>query len=201
MTIRINGWVVQDTRPPFTDEAFYDFCAKNPDMQIEQDAAGNIIVMAPVSLDSGNFEGEFLLELGNWNRSTGLGKIYSSSTLFVLPNGEKRMPDAAWITAEKVNALPVQARRQFAHLVPDFVAEIRSPSDVLTDLQAKMRDSWIANGVRLAWLIDPEAGCAWVYRADGSVQTVEGFDGFLSGEDVLAGFALPLKLFKGDLPT
>ncbi|MDX2133807.1 MAG: Uma2 family endonuclease [Saprospiraceae bacterium] len=196
MTIVLNGWEVQDTRPPFTDAEFFDFCAQNPNLHIEQDALGNIIIMPPVSLNSGMFESEMQIELGTWNRKTRKGKTFSPSTLFILPNGEKRMPDAAWIALEKINALPEAEREHFAHIVPDFVAEIRSPSDSLTGLQTKMRDSWIANGVRLAWLIDPEAGCAWVYRADGSTDMVEGFDQVLSGEDVLEGFELPLRLFE-----
>ncbi len=196
MTIVLNGWEVQDTRPAFTDAEFFDFCAQNPNLHIEQDALGNTIIMPPVSLNSGNYESELLGDLVLWNRRTQLGKTYSPSTLFILPNGEKRMPDAAWIALEKINALPEAEREHFAHIVPDFVAEIRSPSDSLASLQTKMRDSWIANGVRLAWLIDPEAGCAWVYHADGSTDMVEGFDQVLSGEDVLEGFELPLRLFE-----
>jgi Uma2 family endonuclease len=107
------------------------------------------------------------------------------------------MPDAAWITHEKVDAMPPAERKQFAHIVPDFVVEIRSPSDDLGELQTKMRDSWIGNGVQLAWLIDPEQQTAWVYRADGTVETIEDFNQCLSGEEVLPGFELSLLRFIG----
>jgi Uma2 family endonuclease len=197
MSIRFNGWEVRDTRPPYSDNEFFDLCFQNPDLRIEQDVDGNTIVMAPVSFDSGNFESEFQIDLGIWNRTYKLGKTFSSATLFILPNGEKRMPDAAWITHEKVNAMPPEERKRFAHIAPDFVVEIRSPSDDLGELQTKMRDSWIGNGVQLAWLIDPEQQTAWVYRADGTVETIEDFHQCLSGEEVLPGFELSLLLFIG----
>ena len=197
MSIRFNGWEVRDTRPPYSDNEFFNLCFQNPDLRIEQDVDGNTIVMAPVSFDSGNFESELQIDLGIWNRTYKLGKTFSSATLFILPNGEKRMPDAAWIAHEKVNAMPPAERKRFAHIVPDFVVEIRSPSDDLGELQTKMRDSWIGNGVQLAWLIDPDQQTAWVYREDGTVETIEDFHQCLSGEQVLPGFELSLALFIG----
>lgn len=196
VSIRFDGWEVLDARPPMSDEEFFAFCRQNPDLRIEQDKHGNILIMAPVSFDSGNFESEVLISIGIWNRQTKLGKTFSPSTLFILPSGEKRMPDAAWIAQEKIDQMPPEERKTFAHIAPDFVVEIRSPSDNLAELQAKMSDSWIANGVRLAWLIDPADKNVWIYRADGSVEQVSGFSGKLSGETVLPGFELDLSIFE-----
>ncbi|HRI59576.1 MAG TPA: Uma2 family endonuclease, partial [Saprospiraceae bacterium] len=84
-----------------------------------------------------------------------------------------------------------------AKIVPDFVIEVRSPSDSLTELKEKMAEAWMANGVRLAWLLDPESQSACIYRADGSSETINGFDYKLSGEDVLPGFEFDLGVLKG----
>ena len=180
--------------PKMSDEEFDEFCFANRDLRIEQDTYGNIIIMPPSSYESGLHEVDPIIDLGLWNRHTKLGKVFSPSTLFKLPDGSKRMPDAAWVSLEKHNGLSEKERKSFAHIVPDFVIEVRSPSDRLKTLQAKMQDAWIANGVRLAWLIDPETQQAWIYRADGSELHIRDFQQVLSGEDLLPGFEFDLKV-------
>ncbi len=59
-----------------------------------------------------------------------------------------------------------------------------------------MTDTWINNGVRLAWLIDPNQEKAYIYRADGSEEVVVSLEGVLSGEDVCVGLQLDLRIFK-----
>ena len=191
--IIVGDQVLKGARPPMLDEEFFELCRNNPDARIEQDQYGNINVMSPVSYNSGNFEAEILGDLIIWNRKTKLGKPFSPSTLFVLPDGQKRMPDAAWISNEKHNKLPPEEREQFAAIVPDFVIEVRSPSDELEALQRKMTEAWLANGVRLAWLIDPVEKKAWSYKPGREPLFFKNFDATLSGEDVLPGFELKLS--------
>ncbi|MEQ1744282.1 MAG: Uma2 family endonuclease [Saprospiraceae bacterium] len=183
--------------PKMTEEAFDVFCLANPNLRLEQDPHGNITILMPNSYDSGNNESEAIIDLGLWNRRTKLGKVLNSSTLFKLPDGSKRMPDAAWVSLEKHQQISAEERKSFARLVPDFVIEVRSPSDRLKTLQTKMRSVWIANGVRLAWLLNPETRQAWVFRADGSETHITDFEQTLSGEDVLPGFELDLRIFTG----
>lgn len=197
ISLRFGDWEVRHFQSQkMTDEEFYAFCRENADLKIEQDIFGNITVMPPVSPESGNFESEVGIDVGIWNRQTQLGKTFSSSAMFTLPDGSKRMPDASWISLERYNRLSKKERQSFARIVPDFVIEVRSPSDSLDELKAKMTDVWIANGVRLAWLLDPASRTAWVYRPDGSIETVSGFDKKLSGEEVLPGFELSLSVLK-----
>lgn len=197
ISLRFGEWEVRHFQPQkMTDEQFYAFCRENPDMKIEQDKYGNITVMPLVSPESGNLESEVGIEVGLWNRHTKLGRTFSSSVMFTLPDGSKRMPDASWISHEKYNRLSKKERQSFAKIVPDFVIEVRSPSDSLEELKAKMSEAWIANGVRLAWLLDPETQSAWIYRAGGSVEAIHGFDQKLSGADVLPGFEFDLSLLK-----
>ena len=195
-TISFDGWQMRDVRPPMTDEEFETFCLQNPELHIEQDKHGNIIIMTPVSYDSGNYEAETITDLTIWNRKAKLGKTFSPSTMFVLPDGEKRMPDTAWVSLEKHQKLSKWQRKKFAHVVPDFIIEVRSPSDDLQQLKAKITDIWLANGVCLAWLIDVEGATAWVFRPDREVDEVKGLDQTLSGEDVLPGFVFDLGVFR-----
>jgi Uma2 family endonuclease len=61
--------------------------------------------MPPVGGESGNREADLIIDLGIWNRQTGKGYTFSSSTIFKLPNGADRSPDAAWIKKERWQAL------------------------------------------------------------------------------------------------
>lgn len=177
-----------------TEEQFFNFCAKNPDQPMERDKYGNILIMAPIHFDSGANESIAHGELYLWNRQSKLGKVFSPSTGFTLPNGAVRSPDAAWISTEQIAALPENEKQTFAHICPDFVLEIRSKSDPLKPLQEKMEE-FIENGAKLGFLIDPYERQAFVYRGDGSVATVADFNAVLSGEDIMPGFELSLQLF------
>jgi Uma2 family endonuclease len=194
--LRIGGWEIQNLRPAMTDGEFEEFCFKNPELQIEQDKHGNIIIMSPVSLLSGNHESEVLTDLGMWNRKHKLGKTFSPSTLFILPDGEKRMPDAAWISNERLKKLPAAEWKKFAHVVPDFIVEVCSPSDDIRHLKEKISGVWMANGVRLAWLIDPIDEVSFIFKPDTPVVEVKGLGNMLSGEDVLPGFVFELSILK-----
>lgn len=175
-----------------TDQEFYEFASANDDLRMERDKHGNIIIMAPVNSFSGFLENEVSSELHDWNKKDQTGITFSSSAGFTLPDTSVKSPDAAWLSLPKWKALTMAEKKRFAPVCPEFVAEIRSESDNLKDLHEKMTD-WIANGALLAWLIDPIAEEVHIYRADGTVETVQGFDKILSGESVLPGFKFDLK--------
>ena len=178
-------------------DAFIRLSGAYPELSLERKPDGNIIVMTPVKGGSGMREHKLSLRIGNYCEKHLGGLTFSPSTGFDLPDGSTRSPDIAWIGPEKLSELSAEAlENEFIPLVPDFVAELRSKSDALPHLRAKMTGAWIANGVRLAWLIDPYEEKAWIYRQNGSVEVVEGFDGKLSGEEVLPGFELELGEFR-----
>lgn len=186
------------TAAAMSEADFEQFCAQNRELRIEREANGKVTIMAPVHFDSGFFEGEVLGELRNFVKKSELGgRTLSPSTGFSLPDGSTKSPDVSWINAEKLAALPPEERKKFAAVVPDFVIEIRSDSDKLGKLKRKMEQTWIANGVRLAWLIDPVKQKAYIYRQDGSIAIIQNFDEKLNGEDVLPGFELDLGMLKG----
>ena len=190
------GVEVQALRSPMTDKEFEEFCFQNPNLRIEQDKHGNIIIMSPVSLQSGNFENEVNIDLGMWNRKHKQGMTFSPSTMFILPDGEKRMADAAYISHDRLKKVPTSEWKKFAHVVPNFIVEVRSPSDSVKDLKAKISNVWMVNGVQLAWLIDPVEQVAFIFKPNSEPIEIRGFDHRLSGDDVLPGFAFDLSILK-----
>jgi Uma2 family endonuclease len=130
-------------------------------------------------------------DLTLWNRQTRLGKVFSSSTIFKLPLGGKRSPDAAWVELSRWNELDSENREKFPPLAPDFVIELRSPTDELSALQEKMIE-YRNNGVRLGFLINPQDRQAEIYRLNQEVEILQA-PGTLSGENVLPGFVLDLS--------
>jgi Uma2 family endonuclease len=173
-----------------SEEQFQELCAANPDRPLELTAAGILVIMSPVGGESGNSELELGTDVTIWNRSTGLGKVFSSSTIFRLPSGSHRSPDLAWVALSRWEALAPEDRKKFPPIAPDFVIELRSESDSLSELQAKMRE-YQDNGVRLGWLINPKGPTVEIYRLNQAVEVLQSPTA-LSGEDVLPGFTLDL---------
>ncbi|MCU0527822.1 MAG: Uma2 family endonuclease [Elainella sp. Prado103] len=176
-----------------TDEQFYQLCISNPDLNIERSAVGTLIFMSPVGGDSGSRELELGIDLGIWNRKTMLGKVFSSSTMFKLPNGGSRSPDAAWIELSRWQALTPEQRQKFPPIAPDFVIELRSRTDDLATLQEKMQE-YLESGVRLGWLFNPQEQQVEIYR-QGQEKEIRTLPTQLSGEAVLPGFELQVEPF------
>jgi Uma2 family endonuclease len=133
---------------PMTEEQFYEFCLANRDLRIERTASGEVIVMPPAFSDTGNRNFNIAVQLWNWTERDGTGLGFDSSAGFTLPNGATRSPDAAWIKLDRWNALTEKRKASFAPICPDFVIELRSASDTVSSLQAKMEE-YIANGAVL----------------------------------------------------
>ncbi|MFN5612356.1 MAG: Uma2 family endonuclease, partial [Pseudanabaena sp.] len=139
-----------------TREQFYELCAANPELKLERNANGELVIMSPTGGETGTWNSDITIDLGIWNRQTATGKTFDSSTGFSLPRGSDRSPDAAWIPIEKWNALTTAQRKKFLPLCPDFVIELLSPTDSWIKGLAKMQE-YQDNGCRLGWLIDPES--------------------------------------------
>jgi Uma2 family endonuclease len=184
------------THVHLSDEQFYQLCIGNPELNIERTAQGALILMPPVGGDSGNREMELGTDLSLWNRQSGLGKVFSSSTIFKLPGGGDRSPDAAWVELSRWQALTPEQRQKFPPIAPDFVIELRSRTDNLGMLQEKMQE-YLESGVRLGWLFNPQDQQVEVYR-QGQVKQVYELPTKLSGEEVLPGFILTVTQFTDD---
>ncbi|MFO5492521.1 MAG: Uma2 family endonuclease [Cuspidothrix sp.] len=174
----------------FTDDLFYQICLPNKAVSLELNAQGELIIVPPVGGESGRSEADLNFKVSLWNYQTKLGIVFSSSTIFRLPNGAKRSPDVAWIKLERWEALTQEERKKFPPLTPDFIIELRSETDRLKTLQEKMQE-YIANGLRLGWLINPQDKEVEIYRIGKPVEIVQ-LPAVLSGEDVLPGFELQI---------
>jgi Uma2 family endonuclease len=172
-------------------EAFWRLCRANPDLRLGRTARGELIVMPPAGADSGMRNAGLTAQLWNWNRAADLGVVFDSSSGFTLPNGLVHAPDAAWVSAPRWEALAPEQREKFAPICPDFVAELRSPSDRKREVRDRIRE-FLDQGTRLTWLIDPKDGTVEIHRPGRPVETLTR-PATLSGEDVLPGFVLDLR--------
>ncbi len=175
-----------------SDEQFYNLCQDNRDLRFEKNAKGDLLIMPPTGGETSNRNIEVSYQLQAWSRQNKLGIAFDSSGGFKLPNGADRSPDASWIPLEKWNNLTPKQRQKFIPLCPDFVIELRSPSDSLTSLQEKMRE-YIENGTQLGWLINRKDRQVEIYRPGKEVEILAN-PKTLSGEDVLPHFVLDLEL-------
>lgn len=176
-----------------SNEQFYQLCQVNDQWRLEETAQGELIIMPPVGAISGNRESEFNADVVIWNRQTKLGKVFSSSTVFILPNGGKRSPDVAWISNERWDSLTLQEQEKFAPICPDFVIELRSRTDALNQLQSKMQE-YLNSGLKLGWLSYPQSQQVEIYRQNKAREIVL-LPTTLSGENILPGFSLDFPIF------
>jgi Uma2 family endonuclease len=173
-----------------TDEELMRFCAANDPLRVEQDANGELIVMSPAGGGAGSRNSEITYQLVKWARETNSGNTFDSSTGFRLPDGSVRSPDGAWISWPRWQGLSEKQREEFPPICPEFVIELRSRSDRLPELQAKMQ-MWVANGAEVAWLIDPSRKTVEVYRPGREAEVLEGGSA-VEGDGPVAGFVLEL---------
>jgi Uma2 family endonuclease len=174
-----------------TSEQFYQLCEENPDLKLERNANGELIVMPPTGGETGKTNSKFNLQIGLWNEQTELGEVFDSSTGFTLPNKADRSPDASWVEKSRWSALTPEQREKFIPLCPDFVIELVSPSDSLKKTQEKMQE-YMENGCRLGWLINRKKREVEIYRPGQDVEVLQS-PLTLSGENVLPGFVLNLQ--------
>ena len=170
-------------------ELLWAFIEANELYAIEYNEAGELIVMPPMYMPGGNEETELLADVKIWQRSRG-GITPSSTTIFRIPGLGGRGPNASWVSPERLARLDPEQYRT-GQICPDFVAEIRSPSNSLAYLQRKMAE-YIAHGARLGWLIDPRNLRVTVYRPSQEPEELENPE-TLSGEDVMPGFEFRVR--------
>jgi Uma2 family endonuclease len=176
-----------------SDEEFLAFCQANEPYQFEMNERGEILVMTPSGLEGGNFEGYVFRKLDEWVEQTGNGFAVNDNAGFRLPDTSLRLPDAAWISSNRWNSLSREERRKFGQFCPDFVVEVRSPTDRAATVEKKML-KWMANGAKLAWLIDPIRKLAIIYRP-GQAPETKLHPEFLDGDAPIDGFRLKMERF------
>ena len=174
-----------------TDKQFFAFCQQNRDYRIERNATGEITIMPPTGSETGNRNFDLIVQLGIWTKQNGTGIGFDSSAGFTLPDGAMKSSDAAWIKLEKWHSLTPEQQQKFAPICPDFIIELRSPSDNLQPLKDKLQE-YIDNGVSLGWLIDRKNRKVYIYRPNSEVECLDN-PATLSGESILPEFVLQLS--------
>ncbi len=174
-----------------TEALFYELCKQNPNLRLERTAQGEVIIMPPTGGETGNRHKEITRQLGNWEKQRATGSSFDSSTGYKLPNGADRSPGASWVEKARLAQLTLEEKKKFLLLCPDFAIELRSPSDDLDAVKAKMEE-YISCGLRLGWLIDPEEKAVYVYRPGVAIQKLENIND-VSADPELPGFVLDLR--------
>jgi len=175
-----------------TDEQFFEFCQVNRDLRIERNKFGELVIMPPTGSETGNREGNIFGPLWVWSEQNGTGITFSSSTGFKLSTGAERSPDASWIKLERWNALSAEQQKRFAPICPDFVVELKSPSDNLQTLKEKMEEYMNEPGIQLGWLIDRKQRKVYIYRPGLPEECLDN-PASVSDELVLPGFILNMS--------
>ena len=174
-----------------TDEQLLILSALNRDLRMERNAEGDLLLMPPTGTETGDRNAEIGMQVRVWAKRDGTGTTFDSSTGFKLPNTAVRSPDASWMPHSRLDQFTSEERKKYIPACPDFVVELRSPSDTLADSHAKLRE-YIENGARLGWLLDPETRRVYVYRPDAPVEQLDD-PATVSGDPVLPGFVLDLR--------
>ena len=177
-------------RPPVTPKEFEQLCAEYRDLRLELTSTGELIVMPPTGAETGRSNSNLIYQLEAWARKDGTGVCFDSNAGFTLANGAIRCSDAAWMERKKWDRLTKLQKQSFAHICPDFVVELRSSSNTLTQLYLKMYD-YMENGASLGWLIDPFKRQVYVYRPNQETIILDNPE-TVSGDPLLTGFTLNL---------
>jgi Uma2 family endonuclease len=174
-----------------SEQEYIDFCKSNPDLRVERSAEGEIIVMPPAGAESSFRSSGVVAQLVHWASKDGRGKAFDSSAQFILPDGSRLSPDASWVSDKTIERFTAQQRKAFLRLCPEFVVEVLSPSDRRKTAKEKMQQ-WVANGARLAWLIDGDRQTVYIYRPDQPMEILRGAKE-LAGEGPVRGFTIDLR--------
>jgi Uma2 family endonuclease len=180
---------------PMTDEELMRFCAANEVLRVEREPNGEILVMIPAGSRTSRMNLRIGRFLDEWAEVDGRGVAFDSNGGFTLPDGSMRASDGAWVELRRWQALSEEQQRGYAPVCPNFVIELRSPSDRLPDIEAKM-EQWMANGAQVGWLIDPERRAVAIYRAGQAVEALQD-PSSVQGEGPVAGFELVMERVWG----
>jgi Uma2 family endonuclease len=189
LTLNINSII------KLTKEQFYQLCEENPDLKLERNAQGELIIMPPTGGETGRSNVNLILQVASWNEQNQLGEVFDSSTGFTLPSGADRSPDVSWVEKSRWDALTTEQKERFIPLCPDFVIEILSPNDSLKKTQQKMQE-YIENGCILGWLLNRKKQEVEISRPGKNVEVLK-LPQSLSGENILPGLIVNLQKIWG----
>ena len=173
---------------PLTDDELIAFSRRNKPYRVERNTQGDLVIMTPVGNEGGLREVRVVRELSFWADEDGRGEANGPNAGWNLPDGSTLSPDASWTSYEILNRFTSDERERFLPICPEFILEVRSKSDSLNVLRAKMQ-TWIDNGAQLAWLVDPFARTVTIYRCGQAAEELHKPE-IVFGEGPVSGFSL-----------
>ena len=183
------------------DTWFEAFAERNSDegQTYEISGKGFLLIMPPTGNPGSLHEREFALALAVWTDAHD-GYSFLPTSRFILPDGSRFGPDAAWIREERIPELLEARNIPFPHLVPDFVAEVQSPSNSRAELVDKI-NRFIDYGSKLGWLIDADERVVIKFRPGQEPEVLHDPEFVDGDEDVLPGFRFAVRSRMFDLFT
>ena len=156
-----------------TDQLLCELNAKYEIVAFQAASETEIIISPPPGGYSAESQDLAWEQVRAWQLRRASGWARTSARAYHPPLGQAWIPDGSWLSDETVAEWERLGKPGLAsgywEITPDFVLEVRSPSQTLASQQQKMI-GWAAAGVKLGLLIDPESKTAWLYRPDGSVR-------------------------------
>lgn len=184
---KVQNTVVID--PPLTDEEFERMCMTSVLVKLERTKEGKIVVNPPAGFESSSSNTEVVFQLMSWWKGYRKGQVFGPDCGFFLPDGSSLSPDAGYISEEQLRPLSKKEKERFLRLAPAFVVEVLLPSDSLPSTKEKM-ESWIANGAKLGWLVDPRKRQVHIYEPGKAPSVERGKK--VAGSGPVEGFVLDL---------
>ena len=177
---------------PDFDQWFEAFAERNSDMaQYEVSGTGHLMIREPVNYHGATYELRLGGALLNWTDEHG-GIAFGATSMFILPDGSRFSPDAVWIREERMRELELPENYPFPRIAPDFVAEIKSPSNSDAELVNKI-DLFLEHGTRLAWFIDADTRTVIKFRPGQEPETLRDPEYIDGDDDVLPGFRFAVR--------
>lgn len=179
-----------DAENDLNADEFWDFCAQNDKLQIELVGKNELKVTFPGGWQYSRNSVEIMGQLYDWQKKYQRSEFFNHLVGYLLPDGLILSPSFSWTKQKRFDSLSKKQKEKLIHLCPDFVVEMTSLSDSLSETQQKMLE-YIENGAQLGWLIHSKTKQVFIYRPNEEVETLEN-PLKVSGEPLLKGFELNL---------
>lgn len=150
---------------------------------------GELQRMAPDNFEHGGIGDNISTPLSSFVRGRALGRVVVNVGYTLADDPPTVLgPDVSFVRADRMP--PPASRSGFVAMAPDLAVEILSPSNTAGEIARKIR-IYLAAGVRLVWIVDPESRTVAVHHPDRTGRIlIEGET--LDGEGVIPGFSLPV---------
>jgi Uma2 family endonuclease len=159
---------------------------------------GKVVMLSPNQRPSVRVARNLYDSLRDSMKGKNLGELSIEATYIL--DGDKRsnwvegsrQPDVSFVAQERIAAHDAEYGADGPWwLAPDLAVEVVSPTDSYTDVNQKIKD-YLRYGVRLIWIIDPQARTVWVITPDIPHGHTLNDTETLSGEPALPGWSMPV---------